>query len=132
MVVTGSRKEAVRWTKQMETYIKKQGYGIGLLAAFSGEVTDDETPGGPFSEINMNPGLLGRDIRGRVQDGPVFHPFGGQQVPDRVRPAIADGDVCRPQVGRRAGCANLVATEPSHAQQGQGHHLCGGLRERAR
>ncbi|MBB5693594.1 type I restriction endonuclease subunit R [Muricoccus pecuniae] len=63
MVVTASRKEAVRWTKQMEAYIKKQGYGIGLLAAFSGEVTDTETPNGPFTETNMNPGLLGRDIK---------------------------------------------------------------------
>ena len=63
MVVTASRKEAVRWTKQMEGYIQRKGYGIGLLAAFSGEVDDPETPGGPFTEINMNPGLLGRDIR---------------------------------------------------------------------
>ena len=63
MVVTGSRKEAVRWTRQMEGYIQKQGYGIGLLVAFSGEVNDPETVGGPFTETNMNPGLLGRDIR---------------------------------------------------------------------
>ena len=63
MVVTGSRKEAVRWTKAMEAYIKKKNYGIGLLVAFSGEVDDQETPGGPFTETNMNTALNGRDIR---------------------------------------------------------------------
>ena len=63
MVVTASRKEAVRWTKQMADYIAKRGYGIGLLVAFSGEVEDPETAGGPFSETTMNPTLAGRDIR---------------------------------------------------------------------
>lgn len=63
MVVTASRKEAVRWMKAMEAYIKKQGYPIGLLVAFSGDVTDLESGPDPFNEINMNPGLLGRDIR---------------------------------------------------------------------
>ena len=63
MVVTGSRKEAVRWSKQMAGYIKLKDYGIGLLTAFSGEVDDSETEGGPFTEANMNPDLLGRDIK---------------------------------------------------------------------
>ena len=63
MVVTGSRKEAVRWTLAMAAYIKRQGYAIGLLVAFSGEVNDAESGTEPFSEANMNPGLRGRDIR---------------------------------------------------------------------
>jgi type I restriction enzyme R subunit len=43
MVVTASRKEAVRWMKAMETYIKQRGYAIGLLVAFSGAVPDPES-----------------------------------------------------------------------------------------
>ncbi|RVT96585.1 type I restriction endonuclease subunit R [Rhodovarius crocodyli] len=63
MVVTASRKEAVRWMKAMQAYIARQGYGIGLLVAFSGEVNDPETGPEPFTEANMNTGLKGRDLR---------------------------------------------------------------------
>lgn len=63
MVVTASRKEAVRWMKAMEAYIRQQGYAIGLLVAFSGTVNDPESGPDEFTEINMNPGLHGRDIR---------------------------------------------------------------------
>ncbi len=63
MVVTGSRKEAVRWMLAMQGYIARKGYPIGLLVAFSGEVNDTESGLEPFSETNMNPGLRGRDLR---------------------------------------------------------------------
>lgn len=63
MVVTASRKEAVRWTLAMQKYIAQKAYPIGLLVAFSGEVDDAESGPTPFSEGNMNPGLKGRDIR---------------------------------------------------------------------
>ena len=63
MVVTASRREAVRWMRAMSDYVQGQGYGIGLLVAFSGEVDDLETGPEPFTETNMNPALLGRDIR---------------------------------------------------------------------
>jgi type I restriction enzyme, R subunit len=63
MVVTGSRKEAVRWMTAMQAYIKHRGYPVGLLVAFSGAVNDPETGSDEFTEINMNPGLRGRDIR---------------------------------------------------------------------
>jgi type I restriction enzyme R subunit len=63
MVVTASRKEAVRWMKAIEAYIRQRNYRIGVLVAFSGEVNDPETGPDPFSEANMNPGLRGRDIR---------------------------------------------------------------------
>ena len=63
MVVTASRKEAVRWALAMQAYIARQGYGIGLLVAFSGEVPDPESGPDDFTETNMNPGLRGRDIR---------------------------------------------------------------------
>ncbi len=63
MVVTASRKEAVRWKVAMEAYIKQRSYPIGLLVAFSGEVNDAETGPDAFTETNMNPGLRGRDLR---------------------------------------------------------------------
>ncbi|MBR0676263.1 type I restriction endonuclease subunit R [Roseomonas alkaliterrae] len=63
MVVTASRKEAVRWMKAMEAYIRQRRYPIGVLVAFSGEVSDPETGPEPFTEANMNLGLRGRDIR---------------------------------------------------------------------
>ena len=63
MVVTGSRKEAVRWTRAMERYIAQRHYPIGLLVAFSGDVDDPESGEGPLNERTMNPGLRGRDIR---------------------------------------------------------------------
>ena len=64
MVVTDSRKAAVRYKVAIDAYIAKKGYtGIGTLVAFSGDVTDDETGPGPFNERTMNPGLAGRDLR---------------------------------------------------------------------
>lgn len=65
MVVTGSRIEAVRWKLALDKYVKKQGYSIGALVAFSGEVSDKESSPDPLSEsgATMNPGLKGRDIR---------------------------------------------------------------------
>ena len=65
MVVVGSRKEAVRWKLAIEKYIKEQGYKIGTLVAFSGEVNDPESGPEPFTETGntLNPGLKGRDIR---------------------------------------------------------------------
>lgn len=64
MVVTGSRKEAVRYKIAMEHYIKEKNYrDIGVLVAFSGDVADPESGPDQFNEHNMNPGLRGRDIR---------------------------------------------------------------------
>ncbi|HZZ94240.1 MAG TPA: DEAD/DEAH box helicase family protein [Usitatibacter sp.] len=65
MVVVGSRKEAVRWQLAMTKYIRDQRYAIGVLVAFSGEVTDTESGPDPFTENSksLNPGLNGRDIR---------------------------------------------------------------------
>jgi len=65
MVVVGSRLEAVRWQLAIEKYIKSEGYGIGTLVAFSGEVKDDQSGPEPFTETSktLNPNLRGRDIR---------------------------------------------------------------------
>jgi len=64
MVVVGSPKEAVRWKLAIDQYIKKQGYPLGTLVAFSGEVNDPEIGPDGFTEPSrsLNPGLKG-DIR---------------------------------------------------------------------
>ncbi|AMM31009.1 restriction endonuclease subunit R [Sinomonas atrocyanea] len=70
MVVTGSRKEAVRYKLAMDKYIQSKGYkDVGTLVAFSGKVTDPESAaacptalaGGSdeFTEANMNHAATG-------------------------------------------------------------------------
>jgi type I restriction enzyme R subunit len=71
MVVTGSRKEAVRYKLGFDKYIIDKGYQhIHAMVAFSGEVEfNDKDPnsadvmGEKFTENNMNPNLKGRDMR---------------------------------------------------------------------
>jgi type I restriction enzyme, R subunit len=71
MVVTSSRKEAVRYKLGVDKYIAEQGYRkIHAMVAFSGEVEFTEKDpnaeallGEKFTETNMNPKLKGRDMR---------------------------------------------------------------------
>ncbi|MDR3368851.1 type I restriction endonuclease [Rhodoferax sp.] len=65
MVVVGSRLEAVRWQLAVEKYVKDNGYTVGTLVAFSGEVNDPSSGEEPFTENSkvLNPNLKGRDIR---------------------------------------------------------------------
>ncbi len=57
MVVTDSRKAAVRFKLAIDTYIEKKGYGYGTLVAFSGSVADPESGPDDFTEATMNPGV---------------------------------------------------------------------------
>lgn len=71
MVVTSSRKEAVRYKLGFDKYITQQGYQkIHAMVAFSGEVEFSEKDpnvaallGEKFTESNMNPNLKGRELR---------------------------------------------------------------------
>ncbi|GAA4808765.1 type I restriction-modification system, restriction (R) subunit [Marinicella pacifica] len=71
MVVTSSRKEAVRYKLCFDQYIKQNNYQkIHAMVAFSGEVEFNEKDpnaaallGEKFTEISMNPNLKGRDLR---------------------------------------------------------------------
>lgn len=75
MVVTSSRKEAVRYKLCFDKYIAEKGEQSGYrkiraMVAFSGEVVfTDKDPnvasliGEKFTETNMNPNLKGRDMR---------------------------------------------------------------------
>lgn len=71
MVVTSSRKAAVRYKLAFDKYISENNYQkISAMVAFSGEVEFREGDHNSlallnqkFTEINMNPGLKGRDMR---------------------------------------------------------------------
>lgn len=64
MVVVSSRVEAVRWKLAIDKYIRSQGYKVGTMVAFSGEVVDKDSGPDPFTERGkiMNPNLNGREI----------------------------------------------------------------------
>lgn len=60
MVVTDSRKAAVRYKLAMDKYIKERGYQhLKALVAFSGKVEDPESGPEDFTEANMNPEIKG-------------------------------------------------------------------------
>jgi type I restriction enzyme R subunit len=63
MVVTDSRKAAVRYKLAMDKYITERGYDKDMraLVAFSGAVEDLDSGPDPFTESNMNPDVQGRD-----------------------------------------------------------------------
>ena len=63
MVVTDSRKAAVRYKLAMDKYLKERGYDktMRALVAFSGNVEDLESGPDAFSESSMNPDVQGRD-----------------------------------------------------------------------
>ena len=70
MVVTSSRKEAVRYKLAFDKYLSEQNSSVAVMVAFSGEV--EFNPNDPdstallnhkFTENGMNPGLKGRDMR---------------------------------------------------------------------
>lgn len=71
MVVTSSRKAAVRYKLAFDKYIAENNYRqINAMVAFSAEVEFNESDHNAlallkqkFTEINMNPGLKGRDMR---------------------------------------------------------------------
>jgi len=71
MVVTSSRKEAVRYKLCFDKYITEKGYQkIHAMVAFSGEVEFSDKDansagliGDKFTEHNMNPNLKGRELR---------------------------------------------------------------------
>jgi type I restriction enzyme R subunit len=71
MVVTSSRKEAVRYKLGFDKYLNEKGYRkIHAMIAFSGEVefgefdpNSKELMGEKYTEMNMNPNLKGREMR---------------------------------------------------------------------
>ena len=70
MVVTSSRKEAVRWQLAINSYIREKNYPLRTLVAFSGEVNDPESGPEPFRETSreLNGDLKGRHIAEAFKD----------------------------------------------------------------
>jgi type I restriction enzyme R subunit len=71
MVVTDSRKAAVRYKLAIDAYIAERGYGYGTLVAFSGSVEDPQSGPDDFTESTMNRDSQGRavhDLRNAFKD----------------------------------------------------------------
>ena len=131
MVVTGSRMEAVRYKRAFDAYLAETGYpDVRALVAFSGEVDDPESGPGPHTETTMNPGLKGRSFAAGVRHRRVPGDARGQQVSNRIRPALASGDVCRQEAVGRHRRADPVTPQP-HCDR-QGLHERARLRQRPR
>ena len=62
MVVTGSRLEAVRYKQSFDRYVRRKGYAIRSLVAFSGAVEDDRLPGVTYTEEQMNDGVREKEL----------------------------------------------------------------------
>ena len=62
MVVTGSRLEAVRYKQSFDRYIRRKGYAIKSLVAFSGTVVDDKLPDTTYTEPGMNDGISENEL----------------------------------------------------------------------
>ncbi len=107
MVVTASRLEVVRWKRAMDAYISEQGYDIGTLVAFSGEV-QDESLAEAVSErsASLNPGLKGKDIRGAF-DGEAFQLL---LVANKFQTGFDQPLLCGMYVDKRLGGIQAVQT----------------------
>ena len=106
MVVTASRKEAVRWMRAMSDYVRERHYDIGLLVAFSGEVDDKDSGPEPFTETNMNQGLLGREIR----DAFATPEFSVLIVANKFQTGFDQPLLCAMYVDRKLGGIQAVQT----------------------
>ena len=76
MVVTASRLAAVRYFREVQAYIRQQGYdGLQVMIAFSGSVTDPDIPNAEYTESNLNKDIDGNRVT-ESQTKDVFHEQG--------------------------------------------------------
>ena len=114
MVVTSSRKEAVRFKLAFDKYIAEQGYGkIHAMVAFSGEVEFTEKDpnsaavlGEKFTESNMNPALKGRDMR-KAFDSDDYQVM---IVADKFQTGFDQPKLCAMYVDKKLGGVECVQT----------------------
>ena len=108
MVVTGSRKEAVRWQKATRKYIADHGYKIETLVAFSGEVIDLDSGPDPFTEHSkeLNPKLGGQDIRTAFKSGD----YQLLLVANKFQTGFDEPLLCAMYVDKRLGGIQAVQT----------------------
>ena len=108
MVVTGSRKEAVRWQIATRKYIADHGYRIQTLVAFSGEVIDLDSGPEPFTEHSkeLNPRLAGQDIRTAFMSGD----YQLLLVANKFQTGFDEPLLCAMYVDKRLGGIQAVQT----------------------
>jgi type I restriction enzyme, R subunit len=108
MVVTGSRKEAVRWQKATRKYIADHGYKIETLVAFSGEVIDLDSGPDPFTEHSkdLNPKLGSQDIRTAFKSGD----YQLLLVANKFQTGFDEPLLCAMYVDKRLGGVQAVQT----------------------
>jgi len=114
MVVTGSRKEAVRYKLEFDKYIKKKMYSpLAALVAFSGEVEFHEDDpnctglvGQKFTESGMNPDLKGRDLR-KAFDTNEYHVM---IVAKKFQTGFDQPKLCAMYVDKKLGGLECVQT----------------------
>jgi len=114
MVVTGSRKEAVRYKLEFDKYIQKKKYSpLAAMVAFSGEVEfnkDDPNAealvGEKFTEKGMNPGLKGRDMRKAFDTG-EYHVM---IVAQKFQTGFDQPKLCAMYVDKKLGGLECVQT----------------------
>ncbi len=108
MVVTGSRKEAVRWQIATRKYIADHGYRIETLVAFSGEIIDLDSGPDPFTETSksLNPRLAGQDIRNAFKSGD----YQLLLVANKFQTGFDEPLLCAMYVDKRLGGIQAVQT----------------------
>lgn len=119
MVVTGSRKEAVRYKLAFDKYVNgraegdKRYEGLSAMVAFSGDVEfheNDPNVGGllgeTFTEKGMNPGLKGRDMR-KAFDTDDYHVM---IVAQKFQTGFDQPKLCAMYVDKKLGGVEAVQT----------------------
>ncbi|WP_201535246.1 type I restriction endonuclease subunit R [Psychrobacter ciconiae] len=114
MVVTGSRKEAVRYKLAFDRFIVENDYkGINAMVAFSGEVTfnsDDPNSEGlleqKFTENSMNPDLKGQDMR-KAFDTDAYQVM---LVANKFQTGFDQPKLCAMYVDKKLGGVDCVQT----------------------
>lgn len=129
MVVTSSRKEAVRYKLAFDKYVAENKYQrIHAMVAFSGEVEfTDKDPGAEglegekFTETNMNPALKGRDMR-KAFDSDDYQVM---LVANKFQTGFDQPKLCAMYVDKKLGgvecvqtLSRLNRTYPSKAESG--------------
>jgi type I restriction enzyme, R subunit len=114
MVVTGSRKEAVRYKLEFDKYIQKKKYSqLSAMVAFSGEVRFSASDphaegllGEKFTETGMNPDLKGRDMR-KAFDSDEYHVM---IVAQKFQTGFDQPKLCAMYVDKKLGGLDCVQT----------------------
>ncbi len=121
MVVTSSRKEAVRYKQGFDKYIKDQGYkNIHAMIAFSGEVEFQDEPE-KYTELNMNTNLKGRDLR-KAFDSDDYQVM---IVANKFQTGFDQPKLCAMYVDKKLGGVECVQTLSRLNRTYSGKHITG-------